>query len=329
MTRPLTITSPAVAGSALAVFAAEVRAGLTMPGQKELPSKYFYNEVGSALFEVITVLPEYGLSRAGERLLSRHADELIDLVPLPLVVTELGSGSGKNTRLILEALALRQAATRFYPIDVSPAAIAHCKRVLRHLDTVRVSGIKQPYLEGLAEAAGRRRGDECLFVLFLGGNIGNLDRLSAEEFLWQVRRQLNPDDRLLVGADLEKPIPMLLAAYDDPLGVTAAFNLNLLSRINRELEADFDLSRFQHVALYNQAERRIEMHLRSTIDQVVAIRRADITVAFRRDETIWTESSHRYRRGEIAESARRIGFHCEAEWVDEAWPFAHTLLVAD
>jgi dimethylhistidine N-methyltransferase len=318
-----------LAGRALLQFAADVRAGLTQQGQKELPSKYLYDEVGSALFEVITVLPEYGLTRAGERLLQRHARELVERLPLPVAIAELGSGSGKNTRLILEALARRQPATAYYPIDLSAAAIANCKRELHHIDSVRVAGLERPFLEGLTEAAGLRRQGEGLLVLFLGSNIGNFDRAGAEGFLRQVRRTLLPGDRLLVGADLEKPIPALLAAYDDPIGVTAAFNLNLLSRINRELGANFDLSRFQHVALYNEKERRVEMHLRSTIDQTVAIPGAEITAAFRQGETIWTESSHRYRREEIAETARASGFFCEAQWVDEEWPFAHSLFVAD
>ena len=324
MTSHVTLT-----GHSPAQIAADVRAGLTKHGQKELPSKYLYDEVGSALFEVITVLPEYGLTRAGERLLRRYGAELIELIPLPVAVAELGSGSGKNTRLILGSLARRQPATAYYPIDLSPAAISHCKRELDDLDSVRVAGLERPFLEGLAEAAGRRRHGEGLLVLFLGSNIGNFDRASAEGFLRQVRRTLLPGDRLLVGADLEKPIPILLAAYDDSIGVTAAFNLNLLARVNRELEADFDLSRFQHVALYNEKERRVEMHLRSTIDQTVTIPGADITVAFRQGETIWTESSHRYRRQEIVETARASGFVCEAQWVDEEWPFANSLLVAD
>lgn len=320
---------PELAPELRAQLAAEVRAGLSRDGQKELPSRYLYDEIGSALFEVITVLPEYGLTRAGERLLERHMPELLASIPQPVTVAELGSGSGKNTRLLLEAITRQQGATTYYPIDLSRSALERCERELDDLDGLRIVGLERPYLEGLAETAARRSGGEALLVLFLGSNIGNFDRVATDAFLRQLRRTLRPGDALLIGADLEKPVELLLDAYDDPIGVTSAFNLNLLARVNRELGADFDLSTFEHVVRYNERERRIEMHLRSTIDQTVSIPGAGITVALRRGETIWTESSHRYRREEIAEIARRTGFRCVAQWVDEEWPFAHSLLVAD
>lgn len=309
-------------------LAADVRAGLGKSGQKELAPKYFYDEVGSALFEVITVLPEYGVGRAGDRLLARHAPEIAGRLALPAIVAELGSGSGKRTRLLLEALARRQPATAYYPIDLSAAALAHCARELERLSSVRVHAIERAYLDGLAEVARRREGRAHLLVLFLGSNIGNFGRAAAEAFLRDARRALDAGDRFLLSADLEKPVDRLLAAYDDPIGVTAAFNLNLLVRLNRELGADFDLARFEHVARWNEAERRIEMHLRSTADQTVRIPAAGLTVSFRQEETIWTESSYRYTAAEIAVMAGRAGFGCEAQWVDEEWPYADTLLVA-
>jgi len=149
------------------------------------------------------------------------------------------------------------------------------------------------------------------------------------EFLKQVRQYLAPGDSLLLGTDLEKPVPALLRAYDDALGVTAAFNLNLLARINRELDADFRLSQFRHVACYHGPERRIEMHLESTAEQTVAIPGANLEVSFRRGETIWTESSHKYDLDEVAGMARQSGFDCDAQWVDEEWPFANSFLVAE
>lgn len=310
----------------MAEFAAAVRAGLSKNGQKELPSKFLYDEVGSALFEVITVLPEYGLTRAGERLLDRYAAEIVDRLPLRVSVAELGSGSGKKTRRLLEALARRQPTT-YYPIDISSAALAKCQQELGGLEGVTFVGLEMPYLEGLRTAESRSTG-ENLLVLFLGSTIGNFDRPVAEEFLREVRQSLGPGDALLLGTDLEKSIPQLLLAYDDPLGVTAAFNLNLLARINRELDADFVLRQFQHLARYNKAERRIEMHLRSTVDQTVTIRKADCRIRFRKDEAIWTESSHKYNQTEVAELAERCGFRCEAQWVDEEWPFAQSLLLA-
>ena len=163
-------------------------------------------------------------------------------------------------------------------------------------------------------------------MLFLGSSIGNFDRGPGEDFLRKIRDELRPGDALLLGTDLEKPLAQLIPAYDDPLGVTAVFNRNLLARINRELGGDFDLSRFEHVALYNARERRIEMHLRSVETQTVSIEGANFT--FRRDETIWTESCHKYGRHEALEMAHRTGFEFVAEWVDEDWGFAENLLAA-
>ncbi len=144
-----------------------------------------------------------------------------------------------------------------------------------------------------------------------------------------MRRILYPGDALLLGTDLEKPLPQLIAAYNDSIGVTAAFNLNLLARINRELDADFDLAAFRHEARYNCAERRVEMHLRSLRDQSVRIGRSGCTVSFAKDETIWTESSHKFRAEEIPEMSKRIGYRCEAQWIDSEWPFAENLLIAE
>ena len=308
-------------------FAADVRAGLTKPGQRELPSKYLYDEVGSALFEAISVLPEYGLTRADARLLQKYAGEMVAHLPSPLVVAELGSGSGKKTRWILEALARRQR-TYYYPIEISPHALAACEKELGQIDLVSVVGYEQPYIEGLrAVAEGRGEGDNLL-VLFLGSTIGNFDRGPDELFLREVRETLRPGDALLLGTDLEKDVALQLLAYDDPAGVTAAFNLNLLARINRELGANFDLHNFRHEARWNFAERRIEMHLRSTQRQTVQIPRASLRVILDEDETIWTESSHKYNAEDIPGLAARTGFRCQAQWIDHEWPFAQNLFFA-
>jgi L-histidine N-alpha-methyltransferase len=309
-------------------FADAVRDGLTKAGQKELPSKYLYDEVGSALFETICVLPEYGLTRADARLLETHAREIVDRLPLPISVAELGSGTGKKTRWVLEALSRRQR-TFYYPIEISPSALAACEKELGQIDLVSVVGYEQSYLEGLRAVARGRDSREHLLVLFLGSTIGNFDREMGEEFLREVRDILRRGDALLLGTDLEKDEETQILAYDDAAGVTAAFNKNLLSRINRELGADFDLAQFKHEARWNRTERRIEMHLRSMCAQSVTISAALTRVDFEEGETIWTESSHKYRAEEVLAMAKRTGFRCEGQWIDEAWPFAQNLLICE
>jgi L-histidine Nalpha-methyltransferase len=309
-------------------FAVDVRAGLTQNKQKELPSKYLYDEVGSALFEVICRLPEYGLTRADERLLRRYSSEIVERVASPVAVAELGSGSGKKTRWILEALSKRQR-TSYYPVEISHSALVMCERELSDIDAVSMVGFEREYLDGLVEVTSYREPGQHLLVLFLGSTIGNFDRSAGRKFLAEVRNILLPGDSLLLGTDLEKPAAQLLRAYDDELGVTAAFNLNLLARVNRELDADFDLSQFAHVAKVNHDERSIEMHLQSRCRQTVNIPLAEIVVEFEEGETIWTESSHKYSIEEIAHTARDTRFRCVAQWIDDQWSFAENLLIAE
>jgi len=322
-----TISATPDKAGALAQFAHDVRAGLGQPGPKWIPCKYFYDAVGSALFEAITLLPEYGLTRADERILNRYPGEIADAVETPLVVAELGSGSAKKTRPILQALARRQPTT-YHPIEISPAALALTHRELSHLDGVNVRGFEAEYVDGLARTAAKRLAGQRLLVLFLGSSIGNFNRHEDSEFLARIRAFLRPGDAVLLGTDLVKPASQTILAYDDPAGVTAAFNLNLLARINRELGADFDLRRFAHQVRYDERERRIEMHLRSTVEQRVRIEQAGIEVHFRAGETIWTESSHKYALEDIEQMAAATGFRAERQWVDEEWPFAESLLVA-
>jgi len=311
----------------LAEFCSDVVLGLSQPGQKELPSKYLYDDVGSALFDVICVLPEYGLSRAGMRTLARHAPDIISLLPAPVIVAELGSGSGQKTRVILEALAKRQRVN-YYPIDISGTALSRCEREIGQIDQVSIVGFERAYLEGLREVAARRREGEKIFVLFLGSTIGNFDRPAGDQFLREVRSILQAGDSLLLATDLEKPVSQLVTAYDDPAGVTAAFNKNLLARLNRELGADFDLDQFEHVARYDFSERRVEMHLRSKAWQRVTINAAGFRFYMREGETIWTESSHKYNPQEVVAMGERTGYRCSGQWVDEEWPFAQSLFFA-
>ena len=308
-----------------AEFARDVRAGLTRTEQKTLSCRYLYDDVGSALFEAITCLPEYGLTRADTRILSAHAGDLVDLLPPNIVTVELGSGSGAKTRPILEKLYKRQVVV-YYPVDLSQAALVKCVQELGTL--AGVVPLEASYLEGLRYAAERRAPGQTLLVLFLGSTIGNFEPDAAIDFLLAIRLVLQPGDALLLGTDLVKPVEQMIAAYDDPTGVTAAFNLNLLARINRELDADFNLRQFEHAARYTPEAQRIEMHLRSREYQIASIRRANLIVDFVPNETICTEVCHKFLPDQLCTLARTTGFRLEAQWTDEEWPFAESLLVA-
>jgi dimethylhistidine N-methyltransferase len=319
--------APSSVSETTAQLAADVRAGLQRTGQKELPSKYLYDPVGFTLFEAICHLPEYGLTRADERLLRKHSGEIARLLPSPILVSELGSGSGKKTRAVLEALCAREPVT-YFPIEISATALTLCERELADIESVSIIGIEREYLEGLEHVTSRRPDGSHLLVLFLGSTIGNFDSGADLRFLQSIRRTLIPGDALLLGTDLVKPLNQLLAAYDDALGVTASFNLNLLARINRELEADFKLDQFKHLAKFNEKTSSVEMHLRSRKAQAVTIPGAELTVSFAEGETIWTESSHKYSSSEVYALANGAGFRCEAQWIDQEWPFAENLFIA-
>jgi L-histidine N-alpha-methyltransferase len=311
-------------------FAADVLAGLIDSPRKTLPSQYLYDDIGSALFEVLTLLPEYGLTRADSRLLARHSEAIVAELPRDLLIAELGSGCGTKTRHVLEAAVDRQASdtVRYFPIDISPAALQQCRRALESIPGVEIRSLEASYLQGLSETVLRRHAGQAILLLFLGSTIGNFSLPAARGFLRQIRVALQPGDALLLGADLVKPKQQMLDAYDDPIGATAAFNLNLLARINRELGGEFDLRSFRHLARWNERQSRIEMHLQSRIDQRVHIADLDRAIVFRKRETIWTESSHKFRPKQIASMAERAGFECRGQWIDREWPFAESLLIA-
>ena len=303
-------------------FASDVRVGLSKR-QKELHSKYLYDELGSALFDAITFLPEYGLTRADERLLLAFGGEMVAATGGSIDVIELGSGSGRKTRRILEAAGSSQPELHYYPIDVSSEALARCSLEARNL--AEVHPLEETYLAGVDQAVACRRPGHSFLVLFLGSTIGNFERNCAEAFLRDLRQRLQPGDALLLGADLVKSRERLILAYDDPTGVTAAFNLNLLGRANRELGANFDLRSFRHLARYNENDRRIEMHLHALRDQDVTFTAVDFSIHIRAGETIWTESSHKYQLQELPAMAARAGFTPLKHWVDQEWPFVEAL----
>jgi dimethylhistidine N-methyltransferase len=291
-----------------------------------LPSSWLYDDVGSALFEVITLLPEYGLTRADAKLLRSAASEIIRLSGRPAQVIELGSGTGTKTRHILEAAAAAASNVDYLPIDISGAALQSCAAALQSIPGVQIEPIEARYLEGIERARCGHHGRAL--VLFLGSTIGNFTSVEAIDFLRGVRQRVRDGDSLLLGADLVKPRQRLLLAYDDPLGVTAAFNLNLLARINRELGGEFQLNTFAHEARFDERLSRIEMHLRSRIAQKVRIAALGLHVSFHEGETIFTESSHKFRREDICAIGEKAGWKTVRQWIDSDWGFAETLFVA-
>ncbi|HXR96583.1 MAG TPA: L-histidine N(alpha)-methyltransferase [Terriglobales bacterium] len=304
----------------------EVLAGLTRTGQKTLPSKLFYDQVGSVLFEAICALPEYGLTKADARLLQANAAAMVTPFARGVAVAELGSGSGEKTRWILETLCRRQP-TDYYPIEISSIALKQCQAELASIEDLTIYPQEADYLAGLGALAARR-GPAPLLVLFLGSTFGNFDPGPGHEFLLSVRRLLRPGDGLLLGLDLIKPVKLLKLAYDDPAGVTAAFNRNALARLNREFDADFDLRYWRHKIRYTRRPARVEMHLVSQRHQTAHLRVLDCAISFVRGESIWTESSHKFRPRAVASMVAGAGFRLHQQWRDEAWPFAENLCLA-
>ena len=311
-------------------FAEDVRAGLTAH-PKILYPKYFYDELGSRLFEAITALPEYYPTRAEAEILRGHAGEIAGFLKGgPVRLVELGSGDGQKTRLLIEALLGRQGSLEYLPVDISEAAVeASAQVLLAAYPDLRVTAYVGEYHQALralreqpSETPGRT------LVLFLGSTLGNLDPEDRPPLLRDVRGLLAPGEAFLLGVDLKKSEDVLIPAYDDPLGVTAAFNLNLLGRINRELGGQFDLSSFRHRVVYNREAGRIEMHLESRRAQTVAIRALGIDVSFEEGETIHTESSYKFDVAQVAALARETGFELRRTWTDSEGRFASNLLVA-
>ena len=311
-------------------FANDVRAGLTRQ-PKTLSPKYFYDDLGSRLFEAICWLPEYYVTRAESEILRTTAREIVSSFEGSVRLLELGSGSSEKTRYLIEALLAKQKRLHYLPVDISDSSLELAsQRLLRIYPGLRITAFAADYFTALQALAARVPADpECRTVaVFLGSNIGNFGRTESREFLRAVRRLLRPQDALLLGADLKKSPDILIPAYDDALGVTAAFNLNLLARINRELDGDFDVTKFKHSAIYNDELGRVEIHLVSSEPQIVRIRAIDLEAAFDKGETIRTENSYKFDLDQLAALARDTGFSLANTWFDNNRLFSFNLFVA-
>jgi L-histidine N-alpha-methyltransferase len=311
------------AGDPVAEFAKDVAVGLTAE-PKHLSCRYFYDREGSRLFAAICELPEYYLTRAETEILKRHASDIASLFQGDVTVVELGSGNAVKTRLLLDAL-LPGRRVRYVPIDICrPVLEETATDLLQRFPPLEIVAVAAEYHEGLRHL--RSASDRPRLILWLGSNIGNFTRAEAGGFLRRIRDTMTPLDRMLVGVDLRKERAVLEEAYDDAAGVTAAFNRNLLARINHELNGNFDLNAFQHRAIYNEDLGRIEMYLVSTRVQRVTIERIGLTVRFAAGEIIHTENSYKYSLPEITAVAAAAGLQDQFAWQDAAGRFSLHLL---
>jgi L-histidine N-alpha-methyltransferase len=319
-----------LAGAARPSFADDVRAGLsTFP--KTLPPKYFYDELGSRLFEAICVLPEYYATRAEGEILAASAAEMIAAVGVPISrMVELGSGDSAKTRFLFDAIFAAQGELSYLPVDVASSVLERTGAdLLREYPGLSIAAYAADFWDALAALAvpsGRAAGRTL--VVFLGSTIGNMAPAEQRELLREVRRALSPGDAFLLGTDLRNPLELLIPAYDDAIGVTAAFNLNVLARINRELGGEFPLADFRHRARYDTDHHRIEMHLECLRTQSVAIGAIGGAVDFEIGETIFTESSYKFDPHELAQRAEELGLRRVETWFDSRRRFGSHLFAA-
>jgi len=297
----------------------DVRIGLTAAA-KSIPPTWFYDEVGSELFEDITRVPEYYPTRAERSILLERADEIVQISKADTLV-ELGSGSSEKTKVLLDAMVRADSLARVVPFDVSETMLVGAAEELNAAYGVPVLAVVGDFREHLDKipTEGRR------LVIFLGGTIGNLAPGERARFLLDLRATMDSDDWLLIGTDLEKDVDRLVAAYDDAAGVTAAFNRNVLSVLNNELGADFDPECFDHVALWNDEDRRIEMRLRATCDQTVEIADLDLRIEFIEGEEILTEISSKFTKERVTEELAAANFLVGGSWTDAPGDFLVTL----
>jgi L-histidine N-alpha-methyltransferase len=312
------------ASARLSAFARDVKNGLQAK-PKRLSCCYFYDAEGSNLFEEICELPEYYLTAAEREILRKQSATIVSHISNDFSLVELGSGNAAKTRLLIEAILRRQTELWYVPVDICRTVLEDSSiQLLKEYPALNVVAVAGEYHDGLQYL--QKGIDRPKLILWLGSNVGNLHRHDAVQFLSKVRQTMNPSDRLLMGVDLRKDKPTLESAYDDSRGVTARFNLNLLTRINRELGGHFDLQRFRHRAAYDEKIGRVEMYLDSLCDQQVAIDQINMKIHFTSGEPIHTENSYKYSPGEIDHLAAQAGFQVEERWLDAQERFSENLL---
>ncbi len=308
-------------------FARDVRHGLT-DSPKHLPPKWLYDERGSELFEAITELSEYYLTDVEREIFREHADDIVAACAPDTGLVELGAGSAEKTSLLLDALVERNGHAVFCPIDISAKALEMARTRYETDPDIEVRPIQGEFVAGLAKLPDK--GPGARLVAFIGSSIGNIPFDEQIELLASIREHLRPQDRFLLGTDMRKDVDTMLAAYDDDQGVTARFSKNLLARINRELDADFDLDAFAHRASFDPDKSAIVIHLESLAEQTVTIDALDLTVSFHEGELIHTEDSYKYTEAMVDDLVTEAGLDRVESWYDEdGWFGEHLLAVPD
>jgi dimethylhistidine N-methyltransferase len=291
---------------------------------KFINPKFFYDKKGSDLFEKICSLPEYYPTRTEISILRKLQPELSSYIDETFRLVELGSGTSVKTRLILDILTKLQDSVEYFPIDISEILTESSEELLKNYDSLHITGIIDTYEGGLEFL--KNFDDKKNLIIFLGSSFGNFSPNDGFEFLQKIHSTMKSGDLFLVGLDLVKDKPILESAYDDSQGVTAKFNLNILSRINAELDADFNLKNFSHHAIYNEEKQRIEMYLKSLVNQSVIVSKSDLLLNLEKDELIHTEHSHKYQLSQIHELLDSVGFEIKHTWLDDDKHFSLTLV---
>ncbi len=304
-------------------FAEEISSSLN-EDSKFINPKFFYDKKGSDLFEKICSLPEYYPTRTEISILKKLQPELLSYIDENFRLVELGSGTSVKTRLILDILTQLQNTIDYFPIDISEILTESSEQLLKDYDGLHITGIIDTYEGGLEFL--KNFDDKKNLIIFLGSSFGNFSPNDGYEFLQKINSTMKSGDLFLIGLDLVKDKQILESAYDDSQGVTAEFNLNILSRINDELGADFNLKNFSHHAIYNEKEQRIEMYLKSLVNQSVIVSKSDLLLNLEKDELILTEHSHKYTLSQIHELLDSAKFEIKRTWLDDKKHFSLTLV---
>ena len=304
-------------------FAEEISFSLNQ-NSKFINPKFFYDKKGSKLFESICLLPEYYPTRTEISILKKLKHDLPSYLDENINLVELGSGTSVKTRLILDIFTKLQPKTEYFPIDISEILTESSEQLLKDYDTLHITGIIDTYEGGLEFL--KSYDDKKNLILFLGSSFGNFTPDDGKLFLEKIFSTMKSGDLFLIGLDLVKNKNILESAYDDSQGVTAKFNLNVLSRINDELDADFDINNFSHYSIYNENDQRIEMNLKSLVSQSVIIGKSNLSLNLDKGELIHTEYSHKYHVSQIKKLLSDVGFEFKNMWLDDEKHFSLTLV---